>query len=495
MAWPIMVVEVQPYSGADTNGGRFDPAIAGGVDLSVSAPLNFDGSTLYLTAAGAQTTAVVVGTTPLASWVGNCIYVTGGANATPGRYRITVVSSQTLTLVPVAGSGNWCTGAVTNGAGNLGGAFQTISAVITDTYIGSSKIFVKAEVLAMPIQTAAGFTFSVSVTPQYNAPQTRIIGYTSVRGDGGKPTIQLITNVSLTAITVSGQGTSVENFILDCNSLTGSTGLAITGLYSQAFNIKAQNFAVRGVLINATYCQVALIEATGGTSTATCGIAAAQSWDCIYQSYVHDNLCVGIQNTAYPPQVNLWCILDNNSGAVSDGIQSTNWGNLIVQNIVSRSGRHGIYLASTNSIINLFCKANIVANAGRSTGTNAASAYGLAGGSNPGQCASWFGDGNAYYNNLSGTRLNMDDAGTVNKINGIAPYTNVLDVYSANALFDANFNPTSYAQTNGQPSTWPGLPLTVGHPDFGAVQSRQAIIVNQTINRFIVPEGEDPNAT
>ena len=452
MAWPIMVIEVQPSSGNDTYGGRFDPALAGGVDMTQSTPVVFDGTVVYLTAAGAQTTAVVVGVTPLASWVGNCLYVTAGTNATPARYRITVVSSQTLTLVPVAGSGNWCTGAVTNGAGYLGGPFKTISAVITDTYVASSKIFVKAEVLAMPIQTATGFAFLNCMS--------WVIGYTTIRGDGGKPTLQATApSIKLVAF---GQYLHFWNFVLDCNAQASTYGayMQVGGAPTELYNCR---------VINSSYYACANVQGGSliwGCEFTACGgnyVLNLSASSFAFANYIHQCTCSAIYNAS-----SISNIIDDVAGVTSDGIYTSGAGSIIVQNLVTRTGRYCIATYNGSAAYSL-TKGNILANAGRSTGANAAAAYGLAETYSPGATGAAPGfDGNAYYNNLSGSRYLVD---VVTGIYGIAPYTNVLDVYSANALFDANFNPTSYARGNGQPSTWPGLASTTGHPDFGAVQA------------------------
>jgi hypothetical protein len=109
--------------------------------------------------------------------------------------------------------------------------------------------------------------------------------------------------------------------------------------------------------------------------------------------------------------------------------------------------------------------------------------YGFVGASGAGSPADFAYDGNAYWNNTSGTRSNLDDT-TTNPVNGSSPYVNSLDVILTADPFvdkagnDFRLNSTAgggaACRGHGTPASWPGNTLTVGYPDLGAAQHQDS---------------------
>ncbi|MDE3060737.1 MAG: hypothetical protein KGJ06_06980 [Pseudomonadota bacterium] len=466
------------------NGSNGTYSLYSGIDYSQqnSAQVAINNSTVTCTTTGANsnTLTFTAGYTPSAADVGNIVQLTGGTNINSGFYQITAQTSTTWTL---SGATNATTAGGPGSAvtGDMGGALKSITKPAVPTSAGN-KVFVKAE---STIQTASSLTLpgSGSITPSHSTPYLRFIGYSSTRGDGGRVTIQLITNTGLTALTQGVSGTSIENFIIDCNSLGTSQGISFTANHCRTLNCLVKNFTKNGIISTGSAI-VEQCEVTAGTSAATAAINLnGGSAQLALNNYVHDNACPGI--TSAGTNAILFNIVDNNSGSTSDGILISGiYSNIILFNTVNRSGRHNINLNSTGYETTLI-KNNILAAAGGSTGTNAGTAYGLQS-SAAALPADTHYDGNAYYNNLTANRNNMDD-GTTNAVNGIMPYVNSLDVALSASPFtnvagqDYSLNATSgggaSARYAGAPASWPGA-STSGYADMGAAQSK---VINATV--------------
>jgi hypothetical protein len=143
-------------------------------------------------------------------------------------------------------------------------------------------------------------------------------------------------------------------------------------------------------------------------------------------------------------------------------------------NTVHNNGRHGIN--NTGGIPTAWVVLNniLTSNGG----------YGLVGGPTTALPADPAYDGNAYYNNTSGARNNLD---STTGIYGVAAYTNTHDVTLTGSPYvggttgsTANFglNNTVGAgaacRAVGVPAAWPGNSGTTGFLDMGAVQHQDS---------------------
>ena len=457
-------------TGSDTNGGGF-VAGATGTDWSQQD-----------TAQYSVTDGVTAGTTTITSAtaafgtdvVGNIMYVQGGTGSvSAGWYQI--VSRTNATTVVVDRS----TG-LTAGTGVtliIGGALASVTN-LASLMVNSNKAFVKAGTYT---QTASA-TFSAGGAPNSSNPYSKVIGYATTRTDAGQATIALSTNSSLTGINLSGTGWQIENIIVDCGNLATSIGFKVTQ-YSYLYNCKVLNFKSYG--INATGANSGIIncEVTAGASGALSGINVV-SGVFLFSCYVHDNVCTGI--TVSQNAMVLNCIVSNNTGASSDGISAA-YQTAIVGNSIYQNGRDGIRGNSTYAIVLLWLRNILVNNGG----------YGIREHTSAGFSASSIFDGNAFYNNTSGSRFGMDDT-TVNPQNGVSPYTNVRDVSLTGVPFtNAASNDYSLNNTAGQGAAcraagYPGVfpaGLTTGYPDMGAAQHQDAggggSVAFSTIGRMI----------
>lgn len=453
--------EVRPIVGSDNNGGGF-VAGATGTDFSQQNAAQFALSGIASVGAGDTILSAAAATT----MVGNTANVISGTNFTTGLFQVlSVVAGVSITFSTNNSGASICTGVGASGVINIGGAFATLAAALVGHRAGN-KIFIKA---TGTLQTAATHNMVNGVTPARNQPPNQIIGYTSTRGDGGRATIQLITNTSLTALADNVGGWFFKNLLIDCNSLGTSKGIRAY-VFGMVYNCKVINFTSGGIDCSAsTYTVVRGNEVTAGAGSY--GIDAG-NYTIIFGNWVHDNACTGI--TGQIIQTVMFNLLTNNTGGTSDGISFTSsQGARIIGNTCYGNGRHGInygqpYIAAGTVIIN-----NILVNNG---------GYGILGGDSAGSEAEPQYDGNALFNNTSGDRRFMDDTGGTNPINGVSPYTNVHDVTLSGDPFtnaagdDYTLNNTAGAgaacRAAGYPGTLPGG--LIGYLDMGVLQHQDA---------------------
>ncbi len=401
-----------------------------------------------------------------AQMVGNMIYITGGTGSIAANwYMISVFTSSTSVNV----DRNTGLSAGTGATGNMGGALQTLAAV-APLIASSNKVYFKAE---SGLTTTASITFATTgVTPSSSATANRLIGYTTTRGDGGKATITLSTNTGLTGLIFSNKGWWVENITVDCANLGTSTGMSFTGLFQTVLNCQIKNFKTAGIVLSSfssNSSQIVSCEVTGGNSGATAAISLQGSITTVVNCNIHDNVCTAIAAGGNSSSL-LYNLITNNSGGTSDGITTTAGGQplTIIGNTIYACGRSGIRMASGTANGAWIIKNNLFVNNGAPGIDFVTAAY-----------PAWqLWDGNAFFNNTSGTRNDIDDL-TTNVINGLSPYTNTLDVIlgadpftnAAGGDFTLNNNPTggAAARGHGTPGAIPNVTQT-GKIDMGVFQ-------------------------
>jgi hypothetical protein len=210
------VWEVRSATGSDTNGGGWVVGSTG-TDLSQS-----DSPTYSVT------DAVTAGTTTITSAtanfgtnvVGNILYIQGGtASITAGWYQITVRTNSTTITVDRSTGLTAGTGATLK----IGGALATLG-TLNSVMIASNLAYIKGT----GFTSTATLTWSITVAPTGATAYTRLVGYTTTRGDAGRCLLTLQTNTGLTGMSLTGNGISLENFSVDCGSLGTSSGIVVS---------------------------------------------------------------------------------------------------------------------------------------------------------------------------------------------------------------------------------------------------------------------------
>jgi hypothetical protein len=446
-------VEIRPTVGSATAGGGF---VNGGTGTDFSQQAAPQIAVTDAVANG--TTTVTSATANFASThVDNLIYLAGGTGTLAGtRRRVVSVTNATTIVVDAT---------VATGTGitlNLGGALDSVA-----TFIGATSGFVAgnhAWLKNSGVDSVGALTCAFSINPPTTTtPPTRITGYNAVRGDinkvtdTGRPTIRATGAVGSPLLAFTGTGFVIEGVILDGNAKSNQ-GLALGADYHIARNCKVMGATSIGIVISQSTSRVVDCEVTG---TITGGNSGINSNGSVEGCYVHDNATVGIINNGLRVRD---CVVVNNTGATSDGIQTGTHNSEVVRNTVYGNGRHGQNLTSSLYIFAL-CRSNIFANNG---------GYGFASTTNfP---ADPMFDGNFYFGNTSGTRNNLDNVSGIFATN---PYVNQYDViltaspFTNAATGDFTLNNTAgggaAVRAAGFPREFLGLGVR-GYADGGALQ-------------------------
>ncbi len=427
----------------------------GGVDYSMQngAQVAIDNVAITATTAGAASNVITFtgGYTATMADIGNIVNMTGGTNINAGRYQISAWTSTTWT---VAGAQNLtdANGAGSALTGNMGGSFASIDAMFT-YWVSDNRGWVKATATYNLTNAIAADILS---TTKYDS---RVTGYTTTRGDNGRPTIATNGN-AINGINISVAGWRFENFILDGSAGAGSAGLvgvAVTGTYDKLYNVKIMNFSQGITSTQSSWLDT--IEVTGANTTAAIYFSAGVVY--LYNSWIHDNTVNGYQGPVSLVENN---IFSNNTGATSDGISLSSYPiNWIAHNTFYGNGRDGIrFVYPVPTIVGTQIHDNLFAsNAGYGLNFTVALLSGHQDVSGVGY--------NGYYNNtlgtISGGSLSSTD---VNITNG--------DPFVASGSNNFALNNTALRgallRATGFPGVFPGR-LTTGYLDIGAAQHKE----------------------
>lgn len=404
--------------------------------------------------------------------VGNIINITSGTGFTVQRVQISSTSSTTATCDKSLG-----TGGSTGGNGNLGGAFQKWYTAVALNVAGN-VFFIRGDAGSYT-QTASGTISNNGGSWSTAAPPSRVMGYTTYRGDNGKPSITT-SGSSITIVSASGRtGWCIENLDIDCNSQTSSAGIAFGGGASNSLvrRCRVRNFTSVGINVTGSGSSFTVEEneVSGGTSAATAGIFTNSGTAHAYGNYVHDNACTGISGCL----VNILNIVVRNTGASSDGIVFGGaFGGLVLFNTVYSNGRDGISNNSANHILTLVM-GNLLVSNGR---------YGILYGT-----SSMFNDlrldGNAFYNNTTAPRNNAGAVTGQFAIGGVVYELSRDVILTADPFSDASGSNFSLNTTSGGGAaargsaplaSFPGYTGT-SYVDFGAIQTRPPMVSNRSL--------------
>lgn len=431
------VIEVRS-TGTTTGGGGFVTG-SGGTDYSQQ-----DSPQLTVTDGACTGNTTLTSATGgfTAQMVGNILYLSSG----PGWYQITAHTD--TNTVTIDRNGPNATGMTVN----VGGALSTIALGMALLTVTGMQMYIKATatyVIGTGLSTPAGILVEDGII--------RVIGYTTTRGDLGRPVIQ--TSAAITAITDSRGGFRFENLDLDGNS-TGSTGFTLSGVANAAFNCIVRNFTGTGINMTGGGSCAIQCEVTGCD---TLGINMSSVGGHVHQCYVHDNSCPGIQLLNVGGSI-IGNIVDTNTGASSDGIfVNTAYGNnqcTILQNTIYNNGRDGIKVDGNYRLGEI--ANNIMVSNGR---------YGLNTSAFTPVRDEVLINHNAYYNNATANR-NSNNAGT-------GDVTLTGDPFTDAAGGDFSLNNTAGAGADLRAAGYPGVMIGggTGYRDIGALQHQETASV------------------
>lgn len=402
-----LILEVQS-GGNDNNGGGFDPGVTSpGTDYSQQASAQIAYTDLVIGGTG-NTNKLTSAANPFgASSPGNVINITGGTGFTSGRYRILSVSGNTATMDRSVGTAN-----STGGTGNLGGALATVSTATGLMTTGGMIAYIKAA-----IYTIAG---GLNAIVQANGTSVyRVIGYTTVRGDGGQATIQQTSGAGVIMYAWgesadASSSVSWENITFDGNNKSGSTGFyLISNLYAPKMTFRncifkrfAGNYCITttfgGIIVQG--CEFAS-NALTGVNAACIAVAVAVGSSINASVSVTETYFTGNSINSTNTAGCVWaegaginvahCIFYNNTGTNFSGLvirvpQAVN----VANNAFHSNAKHGISIVNSVTTAAPAITNNIFTNNG---------GYGINMGTATNATIPEI-NHNAYYNNTSGAK-------------------------------------------------------------------------------------------
>jgi hypothetical protein len=437
-------------TGSDNNGGGFDSGVSSpGTDYSQQDSAQVAYTDIVIGGAG-NTNQLTSAANPFSSTSpGNFINITGGTGFTTGLYLVVSVSGSTATMDRTVG-----TASSTGGTGNLGGAFATVGKAMGNMTVGGQVTYVK------------GGTYQIltnlpnSVTANTGSTLSRIVGYSSTRGDNGQATIQLnANNITMFYGSVGGSdsytnGISVENLIFDGNNKTGSNGanlggqsgsVGLTSFSNCIFKNFTGQYCIQIFLgaLNVQNCEFAnnaftslhsgciFGPAANGTGGPPLGSQSANVSDSYFTgnsiSSTNQAATVWAENLALSMQN---CIVYNNTGTNHDGILIKNPLSVNVSNCAFHSNsRHGIFIDSTVSCALTNIQNNIITSNG---GWGINGVYYSDGGVTQVSPTIVTINHNAYYNNTSGDKTGLTAGASEVTLTGL-PYVNAPTDFSLNS--------------------------------------------------------------
>jgi parallel beta-helix repeat protein len=428
-------------TGSDNNGGGFDSGVASpGTDYSQQDSAQIAYTDLVIGTTGNENQLTSAAHPFDSTSPGNCINITGGTGFLARLYRIVSVSGNTATMDRVVGTAN-----ATGGTGNLGGAFATINNAIGNMGVGGQITYIKA-----------GTYQTIGLAAPYVTTGTalsRIVGYSSTRGDSGQATIQVnAANVILASWNsgTSTSGVSLENIIFDGNNQTTSNGFTFQGLnfltvsfinctfkrftdqyclrVAGSINIHACDFAINA-FTNTSYVSGCILGEYGSGAGAAGGGTFVNVSDCYFTGNTISSLnftAAAIYGKNIALSVNN-SIFYNNSSSNMDGIYLQNAMAVnISNNAIHSNGRHGINIVSDSTNSAACTIPNIRNNIITSNG-----GYGIKASYDYSTTLPMV-NHNAYYNNTSGAKTGFTAGAGEVTLTGL-PYVNAPTDFALNS--------------------------------------------------------------
>lgn len=268
--------------------------------------------------------------------IGNIINVTSGTGFTVQRVVVVSTAGTTATCDKSLGAA-----ASTGGNGKLGGAFAS-PALPFSVAVASNSIWCKtgSYTISSASTNVAGGCINITVG------SLRFEGYATVRGDKGtRPTFTASGISTFSIIGATNSDAYIDNFILDCGSLTSSQGIVVRRHI--VVRVWCKNATNNGFANNTPgilrYC-----EASGCSSQPAFASSGVHD-----QCAAHDNTATGFSGGIYTN-----CLSWNNSGASSDGFSITGSASHGYNCIAYNNGRDGFRVSSNTLFINSIAEAN-----------------------------------------------------------------------------------------------------------------------------------------
>lgn len=316
------VWEVRSATGNDANGGGFVTG-ASGTDYSQQASPQF--ALTGVTSSGSGDT--VLSAAAATTMVGNIAQLISGSNGVAGFYEIiSVVAGVSITFSKNNSGGSICSGTLSSGVINIGGALQTLTA------LNAAINWNQTAYLKGTFTLTSSLALTLFVDASHGTRPIHFIGYSSARGTGRCLWTTSTNSVDLIQFT-SANGYVFENIEFSSTAGTPGNGLnAKTGNNSGGIlliNCLLHGFAqgIRGNWqADFSFSSIVLFKCAVYSCT---GVGVFNDgFTAILGSYIHDNGGDGVglgSNTGAPIGVLLvWrSVVKSNGGkGINDAFES-----------------------------------------------------------------------------------------------------------------------------------------------------------------------------
>lgn len=461
-ALPSTIVFEVNQGGNNANAGCFNTGSSGS-DNTYPTPTVITYTDLVIDAT-TNTKVTSAGNPFTSSSPGRCLRISSGTGFTTGLYYIVSQAAGVATLDRAVG-----TTSSTGGNGKSGGALATISQLVTDFCSGCSS-YVKAD-------ATYTITAKININFSNNSLTSFIEGYTSTRGDNGKPTIQATSGFGDRMFDFNLGGTfSFRNFILDVNSQSGVTAI-LTFNAQKLENIEVKGFVATGFgaitfFGNGTICRNCYIHDGAAGSSSVVIFSANNINTCMYCTIRNVS---GATAIAFEMRSGtcLYCIVDTMSGATSDAFQTAILSNLdlIDHCVVYNVTRDAIRVSSIAAPVQITnCIFSTAVN-----GINNTSGTTL-------RAGDFYNDSNFSYN-LSGAAVVNLTAGPKSASLSVDPFTSAS---GHDFSINATANGGALIRAAGVPASIAGTTST-GYPDGGAFQHQDSGGGGAVVGGFVAP--------
>lgn len=325
-------------NGLDNNGAGYAASLAGVASVDYTGQVGPRVSVSDGVCTGNTTLTSATGVFS-ADLIGNALTLVAGSTFQGYWWVIAVGSSTSLTL-DRNGPNNTGMRVSIGGAGNLD---QDGFPFITNPFlVAGNKIWLKGPGALAGDYTISTNSLDLSVSGTGSTPVV-LEGYTTTKGDGGRPTITTAT-AALDCVTVSGAFNIVRNIAV---TSTGSAfgGLSVTGNANAFVNCKITGVLPLRLSGNRNFFRGCDISGAPATRD---GVSMANTFtNDFFDCTIHDNAVNGVSLSTDGPSSFVNCLIyANGQDGISQPVGGQN-GVQIVNCTVWNNGRDGVRLAST----------------------------------------------------------------------------------------------------------------------------------------------------
>ncbi len=263
----------------------------------------------------------------------------------------------------VRGDGSDSNAGTTNSSG---GAFLTPGKA-GSVIVGGDTLYIKNSTYAQANSSANVSGGYLSLPSGTSTAPTQVIGFNSTPGDldnisnfANFPIIQTNGSGDVTCMRATGDFCVVRNLILDATTV-GTYGIYVPGDVAKIINCKAINFTTQGFYFSGLNSIITRCYATGGTYGINMSGGVVRANFCVLTGCTGAGIFSDVSTVGC---VIYRCLIYNNTGGSTSGINSASHSITILFNDIYNNGSHGILFSGSGAGDRSLVMGNIITNNG-----------------------------------------------------------------------------------------------------------------------------------